>query len=982
MIDHAHFIERPAAQALGWTLLHFVWQGALLGAGAYALLRALRSAPASTRYVIGVATLGAMLASATGTFVLLSRQTPQIAAVADAAVTPSVSIQGSGVTGWVIADLNANPSARSLLTAPRQPRPFEPLTLEPWTLLFIVSAWFAGVLVLSFRLIGGWMLTRQLAGRAVEHVSPSLEAAARDIARRLQLRRGVSILESGAVAVPTLLGWVKPIVLLPTAALAGLSPDQLQAILAHELAHVRRHDYVSNLLQSVVETLLFYHPAIWWVSARVREEREHCCDDLAVEVCGDRLVYVSALAELTTIVAPRGFALAATDGSLVGRVRRILGTTRQGHETPTVWPLVAMLVLLAGSVATFRAAPVDDMQSAPTDGPIGGSDGAVAGGHMGGGEGGAIGGVQDEPVGGVQGERTTQAQEDANARADENRAKLERARAMQEEIRAQIAERRRVEEQARQESWYQRFFDPQTAAVLPVPPVPPAPPAVATPLAPPVPPVPPVLQAPPTPFTPPALPAPPVPFAPFAPPAPPALSTPPTPFAPPALLALPAPPTSFAPAAPPALPVPPAPPALPEIQTSGSGNISWSDNNEKVSVKWTGAFRLSDDERDISWIEEGATVTITDGVIFASRIDLKGLSGGRIARTFSKNGFAREYEPDGRAFLAQALDKIVRRSGMFAKDRVARFLKEGGPDRVLEEMTRLGTSSYVKRVYYTELLKQATLTEPLLSRVLERMPTDVTSDHDRGTLLASVLALPAVTDGHRVSIARAARAISSDYDQRRTLTAVMASTPISGAVASAILEATSTVTSSHDRAVILSELAQQGGVTASTAPAFMDLVRSMPSSYDQRRVLTTISVQPALASAVAVEAVKAAGAMTSSHDQSVTLMTFIERGGLTDASADAFFASASEIGSSHDLSRLLRAVAAQPTVSSGVLLGVLRVASKIGSSHDRATLLVDIAGKHALSGQARDLYIAAAQTIGSTTAQNSALAALVRAERR
>ena len=437
-----------------------------------------------------------------------------------------------------------------------------------------------------------------------------------------------------------------------------------------------------------------------------------------------------------------------------------------------------------------------------------------------------------------------------------------------------------------------------------------------------------------------------------------------------------APPAPSAPLAPPA---PPAPPQ--DIQASGNGHVSWSDNDEKVSVKWTGAFRLSDDERDIRWIEEGATVTISDGVVFASRLDLKGLSGGRVERTFSKNGFPRDYEPEGRAFLAQALDKIVRRSGMFAKDRVARFLREGGPDRVLEEIARLGTSSYVKRVYYSELLKQATLTEPLLSQVLERVPTDLTSDYDRATFLTTVLALPAITDAHRVSVARTARAIGSDYDQRRTLVAVMAATPVSSAVANAILEATATVNSSYDRAVILGELAEKGGVTPSTAPAFMELVRSMPSSYDQRRVLTAVSVQR-LPPTVAIEAVKTAGAMTSSHDQSVTLITFIERGGLTDASSDAFFASVSEIGSSHELARVLRAVIAQPAVSSRVLAGVLKVAGKIGSSHERATLLVDVAGKHALSGEARDLYIAAAQSIGSSTDQNRALAALVRAERR
>jgi hypothetical protein len=108
-------------------------------------------------------------------------------------------------------------------------------------------------------------------------------------------------------------------------------------VIAHELAHIRRHDYLVNLLQSFVETLLFYHPAVWWVSSEVRAEREHCCDDLAVEVCGDRVVYVTALAELTSIER-RAFALAATDGSLVARVRRILGRPTSARlELPPSW---------------------------------------------------------------------------------------------------------------------------------------------------------------------------------------------------------------------------------------------------------------------------------------------------------------------------------------------------------------------------------------------------------------------------------------------------------------------------------------------------------------------------------------------------------------------------------------------------------------------------------------------------------------------
>ena len=224
----------------------------------------------------------------------------------------------------------------------------------PFWLPILTALWFIGVLGLSVRMLGGWVMTRLLARRAVARVSPVIEAAAREIATRLDLQRAVAILESAAVTVPTLIGWVRPVVLLPAAALSGLSPLQLQAILAHELAHVRRHDYLVNLLQSAVEILLFYHPAVWWISAEIRAERENCCDDLAVAVCGDRLVYVSALAELTSIER-RAFALAATDGSLVTRVRRILGRPAAARrELPPSWGILTLVVLLGGGASTYE----------------------------------------------------------------------------------------------------------------------------------------------------------------------------------------------------------------------------------------------------------------------------------------------------------------------------------------------------------------------------------------------------------------------------------------------------------------------------------------------------------------------------------------------------------------------------------------------------------------------------------------------------
>jgi beta-lactamase regulating signal transducer with metallopeptidase domain len=934
MIDLRVLVEQPLVQALAWTLLHFLWQGALLGFAAFILLRVVRPSRASTRYAIGVATLALMLLSSVATFVALAEQPVLDEPIAHAAMPASVP-QSTGVTGWVIADLSASPGARALLAAPRASDPYRTQPLEPLMLLTIVVIWSAGVLALSFRLLGGWILTRRLARRAVRSVSPSIEAAAGQIAGRLRLTRAVAILQSGAVVVPTLVGWVRPVVLLPAAALSGLSAQQLEAILAHELAHVRRHDYLINLLQSVVETLLFYHPATWWVSARVREEREHCCDDLAIDVCGDRLVYVSALAELTSIAAHPGFALAATDGSLSGRVRRILGGQRAAHDPPPVWPTLGVLLLTVAGVSAVVAADAAAISSQASvasdspqttivrtpedlsDAPIGGVRGGPAGG--------VAGGIAAGISGGIDGPRSRRSQ------------------------------------QTSEDQWPAQ------------PPVPPAPPAAALPPAPGLPPAPPAVPAfgvPPT-----TAPAPPAPGAPAVPPLPHVDQLPPPP----------ARPAAQAPVAPP--PAPPAPPAAPPEAPSapdaeGTGHFSWSDNGEKISIKWTGAFRLSADEKDIEWVEEGRTVTVSDGVVFAERVDLKGLSGGRIERTYSKNGFRRDYDTGGRQFLADAIDKMIRRSGMFARDRVARFLKQGGPDAVLAEMDRLAASSYVKRVYYTELMKQTPLDDALVSRVLQRVAQDVTSDYDRAVVLSSVAKLPAITDAHRAVVARASKAITSDYEQRRALAAVMASASVVPGVAAAVVDAASTIGSSYERSVVLSELARKGGVTPATAPAFMDLVRAMPSSNEQRRVLAVVAAQPEIPEAVTVEAIRTAGTIDSAHEQAATLLALIERGGVTDVSAESFFASVGRLTSAYERARVLRAVAARGNLTDRVLTGVLRAAAALSSAHERAMLLLDVAARYRLAGEARDLYIAAARGMGSEHYENRALAALVRAERR
>ena len=133
------------------------------------------------------------------------------------------------------------------------------------------------------------------------------------------------VLESRLVRVPAVIGWCRPVLLLPASALAGLTAVQLEAIIAHELAHIRRHDYLINGLQSVIETVLFYHPAVWWLSGRIREEREHCCDDVAVAACGDAVAYGRALADLDELRQTEGaLVIAANGGSLTRRIQRLV----------------------------------------------------------------------------------------------------------------------------------------------------------------------------------------------------------------------------------------------------------------------------------------------------------------------------------------------------------------------------------------------------------------------------------------------------------------------------------------------------------------------------------------------------------------------------------------------------------------------------------------------------------------------------------
>src|SRR5437660_1004621 len=312
--------------ALGWALVDSLSQEALAGARLAALLALLPVRAARIRYALATLTLGLMLALPLASAVRLSGTSPWTDDVVTATspVTPGPT-SGPGPQAAPAAPPAAAPVAARIRAA-----------LEP-ALPWVVLVWFGGVVVLSLRLASGWLVTRQLGRVGTASVPDSCREAVARLAARLRISRPVRVLQSAVVQVPAVMGWLRPVILLPASALTGLTPLQLDALLAHELAHVRRYDYLVNLVQSVIETLLFYHPAVWWVSQQVREEREHCCDDLAVAVCGDAHFYATALVGMERLRGtPPSFARAAAAWALCSRSPAPT-RTRASAARPSRW---------------------------------------------------------------------------------------------------------------------------------------------------------------------------------------------------------------------------------------------------------------------------------------------------------------------------------------------------------------------------------------------------------------------------------------------------------------------------------------------------------------------------------------------------------------------------------------------------------------------------------------------------------------------
>ena len=838
----------PAVQAIGWALLHFVWQGTLVALVAAAVLVASRRAAADVRYLVATIALAVMFTLPVVTGVQVWRdltagrandQAPPT--WGSAATVPARPANGQAPSPAVAQDFRPArlaSSAEGLRHAIERGTP----------VLFL--AWLLGVSVLSLRLLVGWMWVQRMRTHHVAAGAERWQQVASRLCRRLHITRGVTLLESALVDVPTVIGWVTPVVLLPATALSGLTPRQLEAILAHELAHIRRHDYLVNLVQTAVETLLFYHPAVWWLSRRIRAEREHCCDDLAVSLCGDPIAYAGALADLESL---RGssLALAANGGSLLRRVKRLLGAPASHAGRGPAWLAGGAAIVLVCGIAAVAAegvkaqpaaaSPSAAQATAGTQAPLN-LDAALA--HT------------DATLAAVTPMAPRLARAEASLAA--NAAALAGARTtMQAAAGALVA----AAQQAGRD------------------------------------------------------------------------------------------------------------------QQESSGNWVWSNNGEKLAASYKGSFDFTDDETDVRQITDGGYLKLSDAALIGRHtVELYG-RGGTIERHYYVNGMERAYEPDGHQWLRDNLPRFVRNTGLGADRRVARLLNAGGAAAVLAEISQI-ESSYVKGIYFTQLMKQATMTPDQYRQVMAQASREMTSDYELAQLLIAAADRLPSDDVSRAAYFSAAAKISSDYELHRVYSTMLKKGPVSSATLADVLSNTKTIGSDYELSQLLQQIVSQQPLDDRTRPLFFQAAASIGSGYEHHRVLNAAILG---GDAANVTAALAQARTLGDYERSQLLKAVAEKAGVEGSQRAPFFDAVQGMGS-YERGQVLQMVVRRPDASHDTLLAAIRATKGMGG-YELSQVLQATARAHALTGDLRDAYIDAADTLGGYE-QGQVMTALVKGERR
>ncbi len=360
-----YIIPQQLINGFGWTIIHSLWQGAAVAFGFALLMVFMRRFSSRARYAVGVAALTLMFTLSAVTFVNVY-QKGEAGKIPGQETAREMAAAGPHLKG-----------TPSLL--PNQSREASNFGLSYFARYFkqhlplVVTLWLMGILALALRLTGGYLLNLRLKTHRATPLTNHWQDRLKTLCKKARINTQVQWLESALVKVPMTIGHFKPVILFPLGLATGLPREQVEALVAHELAHIFRKDYIVNIFQNILEIIFFYHPAVWWISSHIRSERENCCDDMAVALSGDSMNFARALTRIQGFgqrFAEPALAVTGKKHGLMTRVKRLFDTPKNRPQRKDKFIGASLLALFAlFLVVGANAASVPAAQTHPPEKP-------------------------------------------------------------------------------------------------------------------------------------------------------------------------------------------------------------------------------------------------------------------------------------------------------------------------------------------------------------------------------------------------------------------------------------------------------------------------------------------------------------------------------------------------------------------------------------------------------------------------------------
>lgn len=335
--------------AIGWSLIHSFWQITVVAFLLYVGLRFIPQRKPRFRYAFLLLGLLSIVLWSGLTFIYLWDQAPAQVSPIPLSDIPQVEILSPEVPPAV----TTTDFFERFRRLERQVNAYMPA---------VIISWLLGMLLCWVYLVSGFFHLHYLQRNKVTLPSPEWEARFDRLCQQMRVSRNVSLYISEIVDEPLTFQFFKPVILLPVSLFTGLTTTQIEVLILHELAHIRRRDFAVNLLQTLIEILFFYHPALWWISRKIREEREHCCDDAVLAVHNDPVLYSEALTQIQLHhFSPKKRLVMSANGNKSALSKRVFRLFGQYDQQPPLYRSILMVFLLLllslSSQAFFIASP-------------------------------------------------------------------------------------------------------------------------------------------------------------------------------------------------------------------------------------------------------------------------------------------------------------------------------------------------------------------------------------------------------------------------------------------------------------------------------------------------------------------------------------------------------------------------------------------------------------------------------------------------